>query len=112
MIQKGLVRGTAVQDIEGDTSHICEACIKAKMTSLPFSLGHKHATRCLEQVHSDLCREFEHPSLGGNRYFATLIDNMSGMMWIQPLKFKADFVDWFIKMDTTVRKEKIATHIF
>src|SRR5260370_3245899 len=96
MIWKGLVKGTTVWDIE-DTNHICEACIKAKMTSLPFSLGHKHATRCLEQVHSDLCREFKHPSLGGNCYFATLIDDMSGMIWISPLKLKADFMTWFKK---------------
>src|SRR5260370_36859235 len=73
MIWKGLVKGIAVQGIEGVTNHVCKACIKAKMTSLPFSLGHKHATRWFEQLHSDLCGEFKHPSLGGDWYLATLI---------------------------------------
>ena len=99
-----------MQDIEGDAHHACEACIKAKMTSLPFSLGHKCATRHLEQVHSDLCGEFEHPSLGGNHYFTTLIDHMSGMIWISPLKLKADFVDWFIKMDALFLNQ-YGTHV-
>ena len=71
------------------------------MTASPFNIGHKCATKQLEHVHSDLCRELEHLSLGGNRFFATLIDDMSGMIWIHPLKHKGDFVDWFIKMDST-----------
>ncbi len=45
------------------------------------------------------CGEFEHPTLGGNCYFVMLIDDMSGMIWVCPLKHKADFVDWFFKMD-------------
>ena len=69
------------------------------MTSSPFKIGHKHATKQLECVHSDICGEFEHPSIGGNRYFATLIDDMSRMIWAHPLKHKSDFADWFFKMD-------------
>ena len=26
---------------------------------------------------------------------------MSGMIWVQPLKHKSNFVDWFIKMDAS-----------
>ena len=99
MIWKGLVGGVAVWEIELLPDPVCDTCIRAKMTSLPFHLGHKQATKRLEHVHSDLCGEFEHPSLGGNQYFATLIDDTSGMTWVCPLKHKADFVDWFFKMD-------------
>src|SRR5258708_29125951 len=101
MIQKGLVKGVNVQDIKKLPSHVCDACIKAKMTSLSFNLGHKHAAKQLEQVHSDLCGDFEHPSLGGNRYFTTLIDDMSGMMWVCPLKHKEAVVACFMEMDAT-----------
>src|SRR5260370_27598352 len=80
------------------------------MTSLSFLLRHEHTMRWLEQVHSDLCGEFEHPSLGGNHYFATLIDDMSGMIWVQPLKLKADFVNWFIKMDA-IFFNQYGTHV-
>src|SRR5260370_39693732 len=100
MIWKGLVKGVNVQDIEGLPNHVCDACIKAKMTSLPFKIGHKCATKQLKHVHSDICGEFEHPSIGGNHYFAILIDNMSRMIWAHPLKHKSDFSDWFFKMDT------------
>ena len=61
-------------------------------------------------MHSDLCGEFEHTSLGGNHYFATLIDDMSGMIWISPLKLKADFVTWFIKMDAMFLNQ-YGTHV-
>ena len=99
MIWKGLVEGASVRDIESLPDPVCDACIRAKMSSLPFKIGHKRAAQQLEHVHSNLCGEFQHPSLGGNRYFAMLIDDMSGMIWICPLKHKADFVDWFLKMD-------------
>ena len=69
------------------------------MTLLPFQIGHLHACKRLDQLHSDLCGEFECPMIAGNRYFATLIDDMSGMLWVYPLKHKSDFVDWFIDMD-------------
>ena len=99
MIRKGLVEGVVIQDVELLPDPVCDTCIRAKMTSFPFKTGHKHVTNRLECVHSDLCGELEHPSLGGNRYFATLINDMSGMMWVCPLKHKADFVKWFFKMD-------------
>ena len=110
MIRKGLVKGINVQDVGSNTSLVCNACIKAKMTSAPFNTGHKCAVRRLQCVHSDLCGEFEHPTLGGNCYFATLIDDMSGMIWVRPLKLKADFVDWFIKMDA-IFLNQYGTHI-
>ena len=110
MIQKGLVKGVDVQDIEGLSNHVCDVCIRAKMTSLPFNIGHKQATKRLERVHSDLCGEFEHPSLSGNRYFTTLIDDMSGMIWICPLNHKADFIDWFAKMDA-IFFNQYGTHV-
>ena len=69
------------------------------MTSLPFQNGHLRACKCLDRLHSDLCGEFERPTIAGNQYFATLIDDMSGMLWVHPLKHKSDFVDWFINMD-------------
>src|SRR5260370_31036756 len=110
MIRKGLVRGIVVRDIETLPDAVCDACIRAKMTSLPFKPGHKRAAERLQRVHSDICGEFEHPSLRGNRYFATLIDDMSGMIWVRPLKLKADFVNWFIKMDA-IFFNQYGTHV-
>src|SRR5260370_2133320 len=99
MIWKGLVKGVNVQDIKKLPNHVCNACIRAKMTSIPFQIGHRWATKQLECIYSDICGEFKHPSMGRNHYFTTLIDDMSGMVWLCPLKHKADFVDWFVKMD-------------
>src|SRR5260370_21677256 len=35
---------------------------------------------------------------------------MSGMIWVQPLKLKADFVNWFMKMDAIVFNQ-YGTHV-
>ncbi len=44
MIQKGLVEGVVIQDVKSLPDPVCDACIRAKMTSFPFKTGHKHAT--------------------------------------------------------------------
>ena len=99
-IKGGLVKGMVVQDLEESRDFVCDACLRAKMTSSPFQSGHHHAPRCLDCVHSDLSGEFKHPMLGGNLYFATLINDMSGRMWVEPMRCKSDFVSWFIELDT------------
>ena len=100
MLKKGLVKGVVVYDLEESREIFCDACLQAKMTSSPFQSGHHHASRCCDHVHSDLCGEFEHLTLGRNLYFATLIDNMSGRIWVKLMKHKSDFITWFIEMDT------------
>ena len=89
-----------VYDLEESREMFCDACLQAKMTSPPFQSGHCHASRCLDRIHSDLCGEFEHLTLGRNLYFATLIDDMSGRIWVKLMKHKSDFITWFIEMDT------------
>jgi len=97
--QKGVSQGVEVCNLDATTDPVCNACLQAKMTLTPFQVGHVWASKQLEHIHSNLCGEFEHPTLGGNCYFATLINDMTGMMWVCPLKWKANFIDWFIKMD-------------
>ena len=99
MIKKGPITGIMVHDLESTEGFVCDACIQAKMTSLPLQIGHQRARKHLDRLHSDICGEFEHPMIVGNQYFATLINDMSGMIWLHPLKHKGDFVDWFINLD-------------
>jgi transposase InsO family protein len=110
MIKLGYIKGFSAEDLKELNGHVCDACMRAKMTRAPFQLGHKRATKRLQRVHSDLCGEFEHPTLAGNRYFATLIDDFSGMTWVRPLKHKKEFYSWFVKMDMMFLNQ-YGTHI-
>ena len=57
---------------------ICECCIFGKHHRDPFPSGEaRRANQPLELVHSDLCGPMRVPSLGGNRYFLTFIDDFS-----------------------------------
>jgi Integrase core domain/Pol polyprotein, beta-barrel domain len=92
----------SVDDLVDTTTNdmFFDACICGKMASTPFQLGHTHATTHLECVHSDICGPFEVQSLGGNSYFATLIDDFTRYMWVKPMKLKSEFNAWYIEKDT------------
>lgn len=54
---------------------VCEACLARKQKGKSFKAHLSMRVRdCLEVVHSDICGPFEVPSLAGNRYFITFVD--------------------------------------
>src|SRR5258708_20244414 len=100
MINKGLVKGVVVHDPNGNPTDVCDACMCAKMTLAPFVSCPSCAIKHLERVHSDICGDFDSATIGGNQYLVTLIDDMSGMLWVRPLKQKSYFFSLFIQMDS------------
>ena len=65
----------------------------------------------LDYIHSDLWGPSQVPSIGGVRYFLTLIDDYSRKVWIYFLKNKSEtflkFKEWKILVETqTSRKVK------
>lgn len=46
-------------------------------------------------VHSDVCGPFEVPSLGGNKYSVSFIDEYTRMLWVSLIKFKHGVFDEF-----------------
>jgi hypothetical protein len=72
-------------------SSLCEGCVLGKQHRLPFQPSAGAATsRPLELVHTDLCGPLSVPSLGGSRYFATVLDDHSKLSTVLPLKLKSD----------------------
>ena len=46
-------------------------------------------------MHSDVCEPFPEPSLGGNQYFVSFMDEFTSMTWVSLIKFKHDvFVEF------------------
>src|SRR4051794_23662954 len=76
MVELGMITDLTAEDLASEIQ--CEVCICAKMTHRPFPKQAQHrATAVLDLVHSNVCGPMEVPSLGGNRYFVTFVDDFS-----------------------------------
>lgn len=93
LVQHDMVKGinlkpSDITDMAAD--HICSTCLQAKQTRLPFGPSEPKTTDILELVHMDVCGPMPETSLGGHRFFATFLDDYSGLSSVVPLKAKSD----------------------
>ena len=78
---------------------ICEGCLIGKQPRKVFKTSApKRANKVLEVVHSDVCGPLDTPSLGGNRYFLTFVDEFSRKICVYLLKEKGDVFFVFEKI--------------
>lgn len=71
-----MVRG--LPSIQQPMSSFCESCILAKHHKQKFVYGVSYRARTpLEIIHTDLCGQMQTPSLAGNVYFSSFIDDYS-----------------------------------
>lgn len=68
----------------------CKICPIGKQIRLPFNKNATRASHILELVHSDICGPMEEESLGGKRYFLTLIDDKTRKIFVYFLKTKSE----------------------
>ncbi|MDO7987387.1 hypothetical protein OC713_02560 [Sweet potato little leaf phytoplasma] len=61
---------------------LCEHCIYGKTTIVSFGKGKHTSKTILEYVHSDLWGPEKTPSLGGARYFLSIVDDFSRRVWV------------------------------
>lgn len=74
----------------------CITCIKAKQKVSPYpTSGGTRATQPLLLLHADLCGPVSVPSLGGGRYFLTIVDDYSHFTWVHILRHKSDVYHTF-----------------
>lgn len=67
----------------------CDACMKGKMTALPFSRSIK-PRNVLDIIVSDICGPIRTQSLGGSRYFLTITDVRSDYTQVKFLRQKSE----------------------
>lgn len=81
--------------------------MRGKQPRLPFALEVaprvKHA---LGVVHFDLCGPFSEPSLGGNKYFVSFVDEFTRMKHVSLIKFKHEMFAEFKKF--RIKAEKLS----
>ena len=71
---------------------VCVDCIKGKQTK-HTKKGATRSNELLEIIHTDICGPFDTPSIGGEKYFITFIDDFSRFCYIYLLHEKSQSVD-------------------
>ncbi|KAI5349042.1 hypothetical protein L3X38_001929 [Prunus dulcis] len=87
----------------GNANRICQVCAIGKSHREAF--GKEKIWRAslpLELVHSDVCGPMQTPSIGGNKYFLTFIDDCTRMCWVYFMQFKSEVFNIFKKFKAMV----------
>ncbi|CAI7898940.1 unnamed protein product [Closterium sp. NIES-53] len=82
---KGLEVKGAVKELGS-----CPTCLETKFTKFPFSSGTGPAKAPLALVHMDVVGPTRAPSLSRSRYFLTIVDDHTRVVWVYPLKTKGE----------------------
>ncbi|CAI7851077.1 unnamed protein product [Closterium sp. NIES-53] len=90
----------------------CDICLLSKFTRFPFHSVTGRSKKLLELVHMDLVGPLPVQGHKGERYFLTIVDDWSRIMWAYPLKqkdhaastIKKDWLPFFEKQAECVVK--------
>lgn len=83
----------------------CVTCLQGKQTRLSLKQSTTKSSKLLELVHSDICGPMETSSLGGAKYFMTLIDDYSKKVFVYFLHNKSDALEKFKEFKSQVEKQ-------
>lgn len=81
---------TVFPSIQIPKQHSCTVCPIAKQKRLPFPISHTLSHACFDLVHIDTWGPFRTPTIHGNSYFLTIVDDHSRFTWIYLLKPKGE----------------------
>ena len=93
LVRGDMVNGIGVkaEEFNEEKTKLCEPCELSKAHRGPYPPStHTKATQPLHLVHMDVCGPMPTTSLGGNRYFATFLDDFTGLSVVRPVAHKSD----------------------
>ncbi|KAK1412293.1 hypothetical protein QVD17_33424 [Tagetes erecta] len=67
---------------------VCDSCIKAKFTRLPFPTSTTKTSACFDLLHCDVWGKYRTLSFTRASYFLTIVDDFSRAVWVFLLKHK------------------------
>ena len=88
-----LVKNDILPNLDFTDLGVCVECIKGKHTRQTLKKAATRSSQLLEIIHTDICGPFDVPSLGGERYFITFIDDFSRYGYVYLLHEKSQSVD-------------------
>ena len=56
---------------------LCDMCIRAKQTCIPFPVSENRAINCFDLIHCDIWGAYRAMSLSGAQYFLIIVDDAS-----------------------------------
>ncbi|GKC00659.1 retrovirus-related pol polyprotein from transposon TNT 1-94, partial [Tanacetum coccineum] len=78
--------------------NICKNYVLGKSHRVSFGVGRHTTQGVIDYVHTDLWGPSQVESLGGKRYFLSIVDDYSRRVWVYILKFKHEafgkFKEW------------------
>jgi hypothetical protein len=88
LVSGNMVEGIRVsaQDFKAGKEKVCEPCILAKQQRAPFPSSPSVSSSPLQLWHMDLCGPMPVTSLGGSRYFATVLDDFTKLTVVRPIQ--------------------------
>ena len=80
-------------DIFFDTKNkhdLCDVCLRAKQTCIPFPIGENKALSCFDLIHCDIWGGYRVKSFCGASYFLTILDDASRGVWNYLMQEKSE----------------------
>jgi len=85
---------------------VCDTCLLGKQPrNASSSSTASRSKELLNVVYSDVCGPLEVPSLGGNKYFISFVDEFSRKLWLYLIKAKSEAFKMFQKFKILVEKQ-------
>ena len=91
MSEKGLqilAKKSPIPFAKGTSLNPCDFCLFGKQHRVSFNIPSTRKPNILDLIYSDVCGPIDIETLGGNKYFVTLIDDASRKVWVYVLKNK------------------------
>lgn len=101
LMKKGIISAS-----EGQKLKQCEHCVIGKSKKLPYKAG-KHTSKSpLDYAHCDLWGPAQPATMGGGRYFMSIIDDYTRKVWVYILKEKSQAFEKFKEWCTEMKLKK------
>ena len=99
---KGLVSKEEIRELD-----FCENCVMGKAKKVSFNVGKHNSEYVLSYVHADLWGSTNvTPSLSGNKYFLSIIDDKTRKVWLYFLRSKDETFDRFCEWKELVENQQ------
>lgn len=73
-------------------THVCVTYPMVRFTNLSYNSSSSHVVSLCSLVHANIWGPYKVPTRNKYKYFLTLVDDSSRMVWVYLLKFKSDFM--------------------
>ena len=83
----------------------CEICFRAKHSRAKFPLRDNRASRIFEKIRCDLWGPYKHQSTCGARYFFTIVNDFSRVVWVYLLVDKTEVFCMFMSFVAMIDRQ-------